>query len=111
MGEAGRAQQSSGSARPRLRSGGGRRVLHGRAHRAAACWWSSARLHGQRPRSGSRGSGVSLGGAGCKRVGDQEGGEKIKRREMRIGVLVALEGDGIERREARVSDGERLGWA
>ena len=44
-------------------------------------------------------------------MGDQEGEEKIKRREMRMGVLVALEGDGIERREARVSDGERLGWA
>ena len=31
--------------------------------------------------------------------------------EMGIGVLAALEGDGIERREARVSEGERLGWA
>ena len=44
-------------------------------------------------------------------VGDREGEEEIERREMGIGVLAALEGDGIERKEARVSEGERVGWA
>ena len=35
-------------------------------------------------------------------MGDREGEEEIEQREIGIGVLAALEGDGIKRREARV---------
>ena len=47
-------------------------------------------------------------GSGAMRVWRRA---REREEEMGIGVLAALEGDGIERREARVSEGERLGWA